>query len=316
MAGTGGRANRSPYVRRLACAGALLAAFSAAPAAAQVSGLQMSGPPPFGILLGDVFTLRTRLDVAQPFRLERAALPKPGAVTYWLDLRSIEVQESPGPGGSTRYDVAAEYQTFYSALETIEQTVPPLTLVVVDGAGKRVERQSASWKFLTSPLRPVATVAGGDGEAYALRPDAAPLWRSLRPAETNVAAAGVGFVTALALLAWSRAWPPFHRRKSRPFAAAARTISRQARSGEAGWRTALLVLHRAFDAAAGKRLLGDDLAAFLAARPGFRRHEAAIRSFFSASRRAFFGGRSGMADLPPEALARLARDLAAAERAS
>jgi mxaA protein len=293
----------------------VLAALAAAPASAQVSGLQMTGPRPFGILLGDVFTLRTQLDVAAPFRLEQAALPKPGPVTYSLDLRGLRVSEAAGPDGATRYVIEAEYQTFYSALETIEQSVPPITLAVSDGAGQRVERQSASWTYLTSPLRPVATVAGAS--AYTLRPDAPPAPVSLRAAERMTAAAAGLAVLALALLAWSRAWPPFHARPSRPFAAAARAVAKATRSGgEAGWRAALLALHRAFDAAAGRRLLGDDLPAFLSARPAFQRHAASIESFFAVSRRAFFGGATGTDDLPPHALSRLARDLAAAERAT
>jgi mxaA protein len=284
------------------------------PAAAQVSGLQMSAPRPFGILLGDVITLTTRLDVAKPFRLDQAALPKPGPVTYSLDLRSLKVDERAGRDGATRYEIAAEYQTFYAALEAIEQTVPPFSLAVTDGAGKRVEAKSASWTYLTSPLRPIVATAGGGATAFALRPDAAPITKSLRPAEIQTATAAGAALLALLLLAWSRAWPPFHRRPSRPFAQAARAVAKVARSGEEGWRAAALALHRAFDLSAGKRLLGDDLGAFLSARPAFRRHETSIAAFFEASRAAFFGG--GRSPLPPDDLTLLAKNLAAAERAA
>ncbi|MFC7054127.1 hypothetical protein ACFQI3_15645 [Hansschlegelia quercus] len=284
------------------------------PAAAQVSGLQMSGPRPFGLLLGDVFTLTTQFDVAKPFKLDPAALPKPGPVTYSLDLRSLKVDERSGPDGATRYEMAAEYQTFYAALEAIEQTVPPFTLAVVGASGERVEAKSASWTYLTSPLRPIVATAGGGATAFALQPDAAPIAKSLRPAEIQTGVALGATLLALLLLAWSRAWPPFHRRPSRPFAQAARAVAKVARSGEDGWRAAALALHRAFDISAGKRLLGDDLGAFLSARPAFRSYEASIKAFFDASRAAFFGG--GRVALPAEDLKRLARNLAAAERAA
>ncbi|MFC3694331.1 hypothetical protein ACFOWB_19065 [Chenggangzhangella methanolivorans] len=302
--------------RSVVAAAALAVAFALpAPAAAQILDRSMTAPQPFGVLLGDVFTLKTRVDVAPPFRLDPSALPKPGPVTYWLDLRSVSSTERKGPNGATRYEISAEYQTFYAPLEAIEQTTPPMKLVVVDDAGKRVEADGASWSFITSPLRPIAATAGG-GSAYGLRPDAAPRLPSLRSAEIKVAAAGVAALLALAWLAFARAWPPFHKRPARPFAAAVRSVARAARGGEEGWRSAALALHRAFDAAAGRRLLGEDLAAFLADRPSFQQQDAGIRRFFDASRIAFFGrGRPG-ADMPASELVALSRSLAAAERAT
>ncbi|PZQ13698.1 MAG: hypothetical protein DI565_14245 [Ancylobacter novellus] len=282
-------------------------------ASAQISNRQMSAPRPFGVMLGDVFTLTTRFDVAAPYRLDPAALPKPGPLTYWLDLRGLTIAESKTPGGGTRYEIKAEYQTFYAPLEAIEQTVPPFTIAAADPDGKRVEAKSASWTFLTSPLRPVVLTAGG-GSAYALRPDAAPTRKSLRGVEIETALAAGAALLALVLLAWSRAWPPFSRRPSRPFARAARTVAKTAGSGEEGKRSAALALHRAFDAAAGRRLLGDDLGGFFSAHPAFAAHEEAIRSFFKASREAFFGGRSSLP--APDELTRFARRLAAAERAA
>lgn len=296
-----------------ALAAALAVALAAgAPAAAQFLDRSMSGPRPFGVLLGDVFTLRTRVDVAPPFKLDQSALPKPGPVTYWLDLRAISAKETPGPNGAVRYEIEAQYQTFYAALEAIEQTVPPLKLVVADGQGKRVEADGASWTFITSPLRPIVATAGG-GSPYNLRPDALPHRPSLRPAEIEAATAAGLCALGLAWLAFVRAWPPFHRRPSRPFAAAARAVARQASAGDEGWRRAALSLHRAFDVAAGKRLLGEDLPTFLAERPSFQRLEAGIAQFFEASRQAFFG--SGAAGgMAAGELLRLSRSLAAAER--
>ena len=286
-----------------------------APASAQILDRSMSAPRPFGVLLGDVFTLRTRVDVAEPLKLDMSALPKPGPVTYWLDLRTVSATEAPGPAGATRYEIEAEYQTFYSAIEAIEQTVPPIKLVVTDGQGKRVEANGASWTFITSPLRPIVATAGG-GSAYGLRPDAVPRRPSLRSAEIEVAATTGVSLLALAWLAFMRAWPPFHRRPSRPFAAAARTVARQANGGEEGWLSAALALHRAFDVAAGKRLLGEDVSAFLAERPAFRRLDESIARFFEASRQAFFGKGAAAAGMPAAELMTLSRSLAAAERGS
>lgn len=292
-----------------------LALAAPGPASAQILDRSMQAPHPFGVLLGDVFTLRTRVDVEKPFKLDPSALPKPGPVTYWLDLRSVSTRESAGPNGSTRYEIAAEYQTFYAPLEAIEQTVPPLKLVVTEPGGRRAEANGASWSFVTSPLRPIAATAGG-GSAYSLRPDATPRRPSLRRSEIVAASAGAATLIALALLAWSRAWPPFHKRPSRPFASAARAVARETSAGEDGWKRAALSLHRAFDAAAGKRLLGEDLAAFLSGRPAFARLEPGIRQFFEASRHAFFGSAASGSRMPAQELVALSRSLAAAERTS
>jgi mxaA protein len=311
------RPARTRLETRTACAAALLAlgVLAPLPASAQILDRSMTAPQPFGVLLGDVFTLKTRVDVARPFKLDPSALPKPGPVTYWLDLRSVSSTEAKGPNGATRYEISAEYQTFYAPLEAIEQTVPPMKLVMTDGQGKRVEASGASWTFITSPLRPIVATAGG-GSAYGLRPDAAPRRPSLRSAEIGAAAAGGAALLALVWLAFARAWPPFHQRPSRPFAAAARTVAKAAGDGEQGWRTAALSLHRAFDAAAGKRLLGEDLPAFLVDRPAFSRLETSIRQFFHASRRAFFGRSATPSEMPASELVSLSRSLAAAERIS
>ena len=285
------------------------------PASAQILDRSMTAPHPFGVLLGDVFTLRTRVDVAAPFRFDPSALPKPGPVTYWLDLRAVSATEIPAAGGATRYEIEAQYQSFYAPLEAVEQTVPPIKLVVTDGQGGRAEADGASWSFITSPLRPIAAIAGADS-AYSLRPDAEPRRPSLRRAEIEAAMAGGAVLLALGLLAWIRAWPPFHRRPSRPFAAAARTVARQAGGGDEGWRSAALALHRAFDAAAGRRLLGEDLPRFLSDRPAFSTLEDRIDRFFDASRQAFFGARPGASTMPAGELLTLSRSLAAAERSS
>ncbi|MFD1333812.1 hypothetical protein ACFQ4O_17545, partial [Methylopila musalis] len=187
-----------------------LAVAAAAPVAAQVRDVRTTGPKPFGVLLGDVFTLKTSFVADAPYTLDPASLPKTGALTYSLDLRRLDVSQSAAPGGGVRYEIAAEYQTFYSALETRTETVPPMALSVVDGKGGRRELKAGGWSYITSPLRPIVATSGET--QYDLRPDAAPQRISLRPAQTAVLWSAAAALLALALLAWSRAWPPFHAR--------------------------------------------------------------------------------------------------------
>lgn len=297
-------------MRRAALAGALFGALlAAAPALAQQRAVETYGARPFGHLLGDVFTLRSAVDAPAPLKLDRASLPHPGPVTYSLELRNLSVKEEPLPAGGTRYWIEAQYQTFYSALETREEIVPAYVVALVDGA-RREEVKVGQWSYLTSPLRPIATQSGETN--LDMRPDAFPVAPGIARQRNALIAAVVTLVLLLVALAWRRAWWPFHVRPSRPFAVAARSVRKLLAKGEDGRRAALLALHRAFDVTAGKRLLGDDVASFLRDRPSFAAHAEAIGAFFEASRKTFFG--SAAVAYPREAIQRLARDLAAAER--
>ncbi|MFD1355738.1 nonribosomal peptide synthetase MxaA, partial [Methylorubrum suomiense] len=94
--------------------------------------------------------------------------------------------------------------------------------------------------------------------------------------------------------------------------------TRRKTAGDARDREALLVLHRAVDATAGRRVLADDLPLFLDRHPAFRGQADDLARFFAASRRAFFGRETEAAarTLPlPEIETLLAR-LAAAERSA
>jgi mxaA protein len=95
---------------------------------------------------------------------------------------------------------------------------------------------------------------------------------------------------ALALLAYHQAWWPFRLRPERPFTRAARAIKeRLAEDGLGGYRDGLLDLHRAFDVAAGHRLLAEDVPEFLSRHHEFQPLAGEITRFFATSRRAFFG---------------------------
>ena len=119
------------------------------------------------------------------------------------------------------------YQTFYSALETRRMEIPGFDVSLTDGAA-RLQAHVPAWPFLASPLREIIPPKG-EGWTY-LRPDARPApidaaadWRML-------IASALTAMLALTALAYDRAWPPFHQRRARPFAQAARAIAKSARS--------------------------------------------------------------------------------------
>ncbi len=125
---------------------------------------------------------------------------------------------------------------------------------------------------------------------------------------------------ALAGLAWDRTWWPFARRNGRPFAIGLRRLRALSNrpDAEAAYGEALLTLHRALDGTDGRRVLADDLPAFLVRHPAYAREAAGLAGFLDASRHSFFGPgpAAGMRRLAPKDLIALAKRLADIERAS
>jgi mxaA protein len=80
-------------------------------------------------------------------------------------------------------------------------------------------------------------------------------------------------------------------------------------------RDAMLELHRAFDATAGRRVLAADIDGFIEQHKRFGGLKQDIETFFAASRTFFFGPVQDAA-LPLDRLAALGRRLMRAERAS
>lgn len=302
-----------PLVLAITAAGAI----GPLPAAAAVRSVELSAPRPFGVFIGDVIRHEVTITADPGFRLAAASLPRPGPLNYWLDLRGIELEDLGAGGGVRRHRLHLEYQSFYAPLETLALEISAFTLTLQDG-DERAEATVPAWKFLTSPLREIRPQRGEAG-TY-LRPDAVP--RSVPLTGWLVATGGSGGSALLlaGLIARHRGWWPFRARARRPFARAVRDLRRSLRNraDEQTYRTALQILHRAFDATAKRRLLSEDLPFFFDTAPTFRPLRSDIERFFAASRQEFFrsDGAAAVRLLPPEALVALGGRLAAAERAA
>ncbi|MDR7036613.1 mxaA protein [Methylobacterium sp. BE186] len=301
-------------MRRVLC---LIACLAAAPAIAQVRSVEVRTPRPFGHFLGDLVPGTVEIEAEPGFALQAASLPSPGPVTYWLDLRAVE-QETAG----TRHRLRLTYQTFYAALDARSLEVPGFALVLASerphgATTARVE--VPGWSLGVSPLREVQPPRRAD-PADDLRPDGrGPRLRPEPMRDASLALASLA-LAALGLLARDRAWWPFRARPARAFARPARRLAALARGPQTDetYREGLTALHRGLDAAAGQRLLADDLPAFLARHEAFRGQEEGLDRFFAASRLAFFGGatEAARARLPLAEVSATARRLAAAERAA
>lgn len=297
------------------CRGAALALVGAllAGAPAQAAGVDLYAPRAFGYLIGDTISLEAVVTLDAGWRLDESALPRPRPVTYWLDLKRLDVKPETAPDGAPRYRLTLTYQTFYSPLEPRALDIPAVPLAARKGDARQTLTIPA-WTFVSSPLREL--VASQRGNPMALQPDIRPRPYPIAPDARLAAAAAVLAAASLVVLAVASGWGPFAGR-SRPFTAALRHMRRLPDlDAPLGYEDALQLLHRAFDAAAGQRLFGEDVPAFLAARPALASEAEAIDRFFTASRIAFFGDdpERAMGLLPPAALLDLARRLSAIER--
>lgn len=303
-------------MRRLIRLCLLLLAFAlpAPQTRAEIRSVEWQAPRTFGYVIGDRIDLTVTVMTDRATVLQPASVPRPGPLAYWLDLVSVTVTERD-VGAERRHDVRMVVQTFYSALEPKMMEVPSFRLAFLD-EGRMLAATVPPWPFLMSPLRALVSQPGDGG--LRLQPDSPVPWVPAARARLALGAGGAVSAAALVLLAWNRAWPPFHRRPARPFAAARRAVRplKRAPAVTPAYEAALLGLHRAFDAAAGRRVFAADLSAFLGANDRFRPASEEIGTFFAASRLVFFAGdpAAAMARLPGPALVALADRLAALER--
>lgn len=282
----------------------------------QAARVDLYAPRAFGYFLGDTLFLEALITLDPGYGLDRSALPRPRSITYWLDLKDVALKELKEQDGGHRYLLQLTYQSFYAPLAPQALTIPVLPLVAVDGAA-RLDLTVPAFTFIASPLREITKAAGGN--PMALKPDMLPEPYDLRADYLRAAIALAVTLACLLLLAALRGWGPFARRRH-PFALAGRRMKAVLSQGasEGAYQDALVLLHRAFDAAAGRRLLADDLPAFLDERPALAGEAGRIGRFFEASRIAFFGAgpQRAMALLPSADLLALAQRLTAVERSS
>lgn len=294
----------------------LLAALTGSNAAETGVRVAVIEPRPFGYFLGDTFTREVEITVPDGGTLDLAGLPRPGPVNYWLELRAVDVDEEQR-AGATRYRLGLSYQAFYSALDPRRLTVPGFTLKVAQDGGTSPVHVP-DWSFVMSPVRELFPGQEGENTNVALQPDAPAPRIATGTVRTTLLVSGTALLLALLLLARHYARWPFHRRADRPFTEAARFLKgHQAElAGDGGYRAALIKLHRAFDLAAGRRVLPDDVDAFLLDHPEYAPCADDIGRLFAASRLTFFGGGNGTArrSMPLADLTELSDRLGAAER--
>lgn len=303
---------------RCTCLALLLLVAVAKAASADVHAVHTIEPRPFGYFLGDTLERIVEIETGQDDEIVPASLPRTGASNYWLELRTIDVT-STNHGDRQTHRLKLTYQTFYAPIDPKKVTIPATEITIRGPAGSETA-SIPPFTFLMSPLREIFPEKSGETAETFLRPDVVPEFR--RSGKLRTAALGAAALSAvfLFLLARDLAWWPFNNRPARPFSRAAREIGRALAKGSNGdgYRSALLAMHRAFDTAAGHRLLAADVGEFFAAHPEHDEARGNVERFFSASRAVFFDEeqRTGEIGLPPTELKQLAAALARQERAA
>lgn len=285
-------------------------------AAAEVRAVHTIEPRAFGYFLGDTLARTVEIETGPDDEIVTASLPRTGASTYWLEIRDIDTR-SKRHGDGRLHTLTLTYQSFYAPIDPKKVTIPPLEIAIRGPAGSETAT-IPPFTLIMAPLREIFPEKSGETSETFLRADVKPGPRRSGHVRTGALAAAGLSLALLLLLARDLAWWPFSARPARPFSRAAREIARALAEGGAGYRAALVALHRAFDRAAGHRLLASDVGKFLEAHPEHRETGTEVERFFTASRTVFFGEaeREGEMRLPPAELKQLAAALARQERAA
>jgi mxaA protein len=308
------------------------------PAAAAVDAVNVYEPRTFGYFLGDTLERDVEVITSGNTELFTAALPRPGSLTYWLDLVSIDRQEREDDGRKI-YNIKLKYQIFYTAVEATDLDIPILPLKfknptsVAPGAAAPSDPQEEASKFSASvpalklTIAPLRNIVLNDlmpdktrELADTLRPDAVAQEMATAPKERSLLLSAVAVLACGLLLLWHYAIWPFKKRAGRPFTTADRQIRNLLAygTGDTAYRDALLILHRAFDEAAGHRLFAEDASAFAAEDPRFSTLMPRLKAFFESSRLYFFSDdhRAAEESFSFDNVRKLAGDLAREERAA
>lgn len=261
---------------------ALAATVLAAPALAQPAAPEpvVDEPRAYGHVVGDLLTRTVHAELAAGQALAADALPRPGRVDTWFDLR-----EASATGQGSGVTIKLVYQLINAPQKVSTLALPALRLPLGRGAALEVPE----WPVAAGPLT-AETVLSRAGLPR-LQPDLVPEAPARAPLAWRLA---LWCTLALAAAAWwaLRRHPEWARwRRHAPFADALAELRRLARAPDgdaAAARLACTRLHRAFDQAAGGALFSAGLPGWLAQRPALAPLAGEVQAFFGATRQGFF----------------------------
>lgn len=240
-------------------------------AAAQDAPVRARLEPPrdFGYLTGDLLELDAVVRAPRGFELDALQL-RSGELPAWLEMRDAAA-DAKSAGDAVEHRIRFVYQLFFVPDSVTRIEIPPRTVVFRSGrSGEEVRATVPSFAFTMSPLT---------GPATAMERD----WPVPPPPLRGLGLAAGSLILLLA--AWG-AWEGVerYRRRQRVFWRADREIRREPDCGRA-----MLVLHRALEARAGRALFGHDLEVLVERWPAAASVREDLARFFDLSEGLFFG---------------------------
>ena len=193
------------------------------PAVAEPLSARLYADRSFGFFVGDVARARVEVVAEEGLRLQSASLPLPGPLTYWLDLRDIassrrarDVGSRVGASSSPiRSSMSRSmFATWKFLASRCALRGAPASRPSARRSGRSASRPCARCCRKGATIRPIICVrTASSPRSTSATPT---LWAGALAAST---------LAALAAVARDRGWPPFHHRRARVFAAAARRLA-------------------------------------------------------------------------------------------
>ena len=286
------------YLRRcVASAFLVTAAGVSLPTGAAVEKLELTTPRPFGYVIGDTIEHRISLVLDPGFELDPDSVPEPGRASRWLALNE-SVLTSEERNGTTRHSIRLRYQIVNAAERVIGAGTPPLSLRILGPEGD-LPVVVPAWGFTFGPIMtPEERTAGRRPD---LRPALPPPPFEIEVRTVRVAALGLLALVLMALIVRERLIGRFAAPSGRHFDRAWRRLRRRLKDSDSSdaFTEALVEVHAAFNATAGRAVFEHDLARFFVEHPRFEPVRTPIEAFFAESGKLLYGRNEAAPDTGP-----------------
>ena len=261
------------------------------PVQASVEELTVTTPRPFGYVIGDRIEHRVSLALRPGFELDPASIPEPGRTSRWLSLNEAVLDGKPR-NGTSRHIIRLRYQVVNAAQNVVGTGTPPVSLRIVGPEGD-FPVVIPAWGFTIGPIvKPEERLPGSLPD---LRPALPPAPIPTTARTVRVAALGLLAVGLIVLAAKRHLQGRFGWFGPGPFDHACRHVERRMRNAQAPGRyaDALVEVHTAFNATAGRAVFEHDLTRFFIEHPRFEPQRAPIEALFAESGALFYGSGEG-----------------------
>ncbi len=249
-----------------------------------IQQIELQADRNFGYVIGDLVHHRIFVSIENPYRLDLAILPTPGALNPGLSVHTIQISENQLTT-ATKYLIDLKYQ-LYRSVERSEEIIIPGFRIRATKKTQWAEAQTPPWKLTMMPL---ISEQSADQDVV-IRPPRKPLLIPLQVHYRILIGLVIGVFILSALIARIFYLPGFLNSTKRPFAATCGNLKRlrKRRTDTAAMSDAMRVVHQAFNHTAGETVFASQLDQFFQKNPEFCTLRKQTELFFQLSRQTFF----------------------------